>query len=365
MSNKRLDATRVGISLKYSSMAVAMMSASFLAAAPAYAQSAPISGEITLLGYSGVFQDKYTEAVIKPFEAAHPGVTVKYYTTGNAASMLGAIRSQASAPQTDVVIFDASVGLIGNKEGLFVEMSEKDIPNIADLAPQAIVQKGYGPGVTFDNFVIAYNSEKIKDAPMSVKAFWGKAYAGRISVNSMPNILGTAMTALTAVSEGEDYTKSIDKAVVKLTELAPAIQTFDPKPDQYTLVLNGEVDMAIGWNARSQFYAKSSNGKLKVALPSEGSMLQINSINLVKDAPNLEAAKVFTNYALSPEAQKAFAEAMFYAPVNTKTQLNDEARMRTATDQMGKMIPFDWTWAATVLDGWTQQWRRKIVPAAN
>lgn len=347
------------------SCALLMAGVSALASSPALAQSDSISGVVTLLGYSGVFQDKYTEAVIKPFEAAHPGVTVKYYTTGNAASMLGAIRAQASSPQTDVVIFDASVGLIGNKEGLLSPLSEKDIPNMADLVPQATVEKGFGPAVTFDNFVIAYNSEKVKAAPTSVKVFWDKAYAGRISVNSMPNILGTAMTALTSVSEGEDFTKSINKAVAKLTTLAPAIQTFDPKPDQYTQILNGEVDLAIGWNARAQYYDKSSNGKLKVALPSEGSILQINSINLVKGDPNEKAAKVFINYALSAEAQKAFTEAMFYAPVNAKTKLNEEATKRTAVDQMAKMVPFDWSWATTVQDAWTQQWRRRIVPAAN
>ena len=35
------------------------------------------------------------------------------------------------------------------------------------------------------------------------------------------------------------------------TEIAPGVQTFDPNPDGYTLILNDQVRFATGWNARS------------------------------------------------------------------------------------------------------------------
>lgn len=331
----------------------------------AFAQSGDIKGEITLTAYSGIFQDKYTQAVIKPFLAKYPDVKVNYFATGASSQMLGNLRSQAGAPQTDVVIFDVSTSLIGNQEGLLSPLSAADVPNMADLLPQAIVKEGYGPAVTFDNLVVLYNKDAFPTAPTSLSVLWDKTYAGKMAITSMPSILGTGLMVVTAAMVGEDYTKSIEKSAAKLAEMAPNVQTFDPKPDAYTLVINGTDALATGWNARAQYYADQSGGKLGVMLPKEGSILQINTINLVEGSKNPAAAKAFIDYALSPEAQAAFTEAMFYAPVNAKTKVSETATARTVAGQLDKMLPLDWGWAATKSNEWNQIWKRQIIPAGN
>lgn len=336
--------------------ALALMPGAF---APAFAQD--LKGEITLMAYSGIFQDQYLKTVVEPFEKAHPGVKVNYFTAGNSAQMLGTVRAQKDDPQVDVVIFDVSTSLIGDKEGVLSKLSTEEVPNLADLAPQAIVKEGYGPAVTFDNLVLLYNTEAVKTAPTSINALWEPEHAHKISVSAMPDIRGACLTAIVAHSIGEDYTKGIDKTVEKLASLAPSVQTFDAKPDDYTLIMNGEVNLAVGWNARAQYYNKQSNGKLASVLPSEGSVLQINTINLVEKAPNPDLAKAFINYALSPEAQAAFTNAMFYAPVNTKAEISEEAKQKTAATMLDKMLPFDWEWEATVADKWNQAWKRRII----
>ena len=339
--------------------------ASTLLAGPALAQSTDVSGEITFMAYAGMFQEKYTAAVIEPFQKAYPNVKVNFFSQPGSSQILGALRSQAADPQADVVLFDVSTSLIGNTEGLLAPITAETVPNIADLLPEAIVAEGYGTAVTFDNLVVTYNTENVKTPPTSIGAFWDPAYAGRTAVSAMPSILGTGMSIITSAWLGEDYTKSIAQSTAKLAELAPSVQTFEPKPDSYTLVLNGTVDLATGWNARSQTYAIESGGKLGVMVPSVGSILQINTINLVKGAKNEAAALAFINYVLSAEAQAAFTEAMFYAPVNAKAVVSDEAKARTITGDLDKMLPVDWAWAATVTNEWTQIWRRQIISAGN
>lgn len=332
---------------------------------PACALAQQPSGEITLMSYSGVFQDQYTKTVIEPFMAKYPDIKVNYFTTGNSAQMLGALRAQASDPQVDVAIFDAGVALVGNREGLLDRISVEEVPNLADLNPKAITDEGFGPAVTFDNLVLVYDSEKVEGTPDSLSALWDSQYKGRIGVSAMPNIQGIALTVMTAAMLGEDWTQSIDKAVAKLAELAPSVQTFDPSPDGYTMVLNGALTWATGWNARAQFFREESNGRLGVMLPKEGSVLQINTINLVKGAKNRDAALAFINYALSPEAQKAFTEAMYYSPVNTKAEVSEDAMDKTATARLDDMLPLDWGWVAQIRDQWNNRWRREIIAAGQ
>jgi putative spermidine/putrescine transport system substrate-binding protein len=341
------------------------LAATTLLASAAHAQSTEVSGEITLSAYSGIFQDKYTEAVVTPFQEKFPGVKVNYFASNASSVMLGNLRSQASDVQTDVVIFDVSTALIGNKEELLAPLSVTDIPNLADLLPQATVQEGFGPAVTFDNLVLVYNTEAIPTKPDSLSVLWDPQYAGKLAVTSMPSILGSGLMVMTSAMLGEDYTQSVEQSSAKLAELAPAVQTFEPKPDSYTLVINGTDVLATGWNARGQYYADESAGKLGVVLPKEGTILQINTINLVKGAKNEAAAKAFINYALSPEAQAAFAEAMFYAPVNAKAVVSPETTARTVSGQPEQILPLDWAWAATKSEAWNQIWKRQIISAAN
>ncbi|HEX7126715.1 MAG TPA: ABC transporter substrate-binding protein [Thermodesulfobacteriota bacterium] len=336
-----------------------------LGAAAWRAEAQEASGEVTLMSYAGVFQDQYVKAVVEPFMAKHPKIRVKFTTSGNSAQMLGALRAQKSDPQVDVIIFDAGTGLVGNREGLLDTISEQEVPNLANLYPAAIVQKGYGPAVTFDNLVLVYDTTKVTSKPDSLAELWKPEYRGKVGVSGMPNIQGIAFTVMTAKMIGEDWTKSIDRTVKKLAELAPSVQTFDPSPDGYTLVLNGTLEWATGWNARAQFFRNESKGKLGVLLPKEGSVMQINTINLVKGAKNRAAALAFIDYALSAEAQKAFTEAMYYAPANRTAKISEEALGRTATARIDEMLPLDWGWVAKIRDQWNTRWRREVIAAGR
>jgi putative spermidine/putrescine transport system substrate-binding protein len=339
---------------------VAAVLAAFAAGAGP-ARAAEPTGEVVLMTYAGIFQDLYTKAVIEPFMRKHPGIKVQYAPGGTSAAMLGQLRAQKADPQIDVTILDAGVGLVANKEGVFAPLSATDAPVVSELFPQATIQEGYGPAVTFDSLVFVYDTTKVKGTPTSLAELWKPEYQGKIGLSGMPNILGIALTVVTAKMVGEDHTTSIDKAVAKLGELAPGVQTFEPQPDGYTMVLNDALVWAIGWNARAQTYRDQSKGRLGVMLPSEGSVFQINTINLVQGAKHKEAALAFIDYALSAEAQKSFTETMFYAPVNKTAKISEAALAKTSSAQMDRMIPVDWGELAKVRDAWNNRWKREII----
>ncbi|MBW9068905.1 ABC transporter substrate-binding protein [Agrobacterium pusense] len=331
------------------------------AALPAQAQQT-----VTFLGYSGLFQERYTKAVIEPFMAANPDIKVEYFPQQGSAAMLGSLRAQKAAPQSDIALMDVSVAKTGTDEGLFDKIDESVTKNVADLYPNARFEGVAGVGVTFDNLVLIYNTDAIKTPPDSWNALKDSAFKGKVAMLSAPDIVGIGTTIIMDhMNGGTDFIKNIDAGINAMAEVAPNVQTWEPKPEVYPNVVNGQVSLGVGWNARSQVNADGSKGKMKVVLPKEGTILQINTLNLVKGGPSSEAARKFVDYALSPEAQAAFTAAMYYAPTNAKATVAADVSDRTVVKAMDKVIPVDWIGLSKVRDQITQDWRRKVIPLSR
>ncbi|MDF9276306.1 extracellular solute-binding protein [Arthrobacter sp. EH-1B-1] len=320
------------------------------------------SGEVSLIAYSGIWQDQYMKAVIEPFEEKYPDIDINFASKRSSAEMLSALQGQKGNPATDVAIMDISVSESGNDQGLFAPMESSEIPNLENVGEDFQNEDGFGPVVMADAIGLLYDKETFPEPPESWDVLWDPAHAGKINVMAPPSLLGLSLTAITSTMEDEDYIQSIDKAVARLQELAPAVQTFAPNPDEYQSVITGQTVLGIGQNARGQYYSDESNGKLGVTFPEEGTVYQMNTINLVQDAPNDAAAKTFIDYALSPGAQSAFAEALFYAPTVTNAELSPEVQERVVpTDGSLNIIPLDVNFLAGARDEWTDIWKREII----
>ncbi|WP_158744543.1 ABC transporter substrate-binding protein [Acidisphaera sp. L21] len=343
------------------------MNRSLLRAAAALALVVPLAAQAAdparLLTYSGVFEDNYTDVVVKPFQAT--GGNLQFVSGDSSATMLGQLRTQKTDPQLDVVIMDTTTAALACAEGLVEPLTPAMLPVLGQIDPQARAAGGTcGPGVTFDHLVIVYDAKAVTPAPTSLMAMWDPKWKGRIGMDAPPNILGLGLTAVLAHAATGDWKKA-DPAFEELRKLAPSVQTFQPQPDPYALILNGTLTWGLGWNARGQLYHDRSQGRLGVMLPSEGTIFQINTINLVKGAPHRDEALKFIAYALSAPAQKAFTERMFYAPTNTTAQIDPAAAERTANaaDNKAKVIPIDWTEMLKLRDNWNQRWRREVITA--
>ena len=337
--------------------------AALLVARPAGAQTNSVSGEINVAGYAAIYQDNFTKAIIEPFMKKFPNIKVNYIPSQLSSERLGALRAQKDSPQLDVALMDVALSRIAIQEGLFAELDPAMVPNLNDLYDNARPNGKFGPALTFDHITIIYRKDLLPDAPTSWNDLWDPKYKGQVIVNAPPNIQGLAFTIVVDHLQGADYKNTIDPAIQKLKELAPSVQTFAPRPDGYTVLLSGAARVGTGWNAQSQEYANRSGGKLGVVLPQEGSVFQIDTMDLVKGSKNPAAAQTFINYALSPEAQANFASTMFYAPTNKRAAVTPEVLARTAAGaaSRAKMIPVDWGYVGSVRDQWLERWRREVI----
>ncbi len=345
----------------------ALAAAALLAAGPALAQgSGAAGGRMTLQAYAGIFKDNYTQTVVAPF-TTRTGTQVQYFEGGTSAQMLGTLRAQRADPQIDLVIMDVTTAAIACAEGLVERIDATTLPVIAELDDQARSSGGAcGPAVTYDHLVMVYDTRAVVPAPTRWAAMWEPQHRGRIALSAPPNIQGLAMTAILAHANGGAW-QNIGAAMPRLREIAPAVQTFDPNPDGYTLILNDQVRFATGWNARAQLYRDQSQGRIGVSLPEEGTVFQINTINIVANGKNRPQALALMAHALSAEPQKAFTERMFYGPTNSRAQVSPEAMARTALapEFRNRVIPLDWTEMVRLRDTWNQRWRREVISASG
>lgn len=342
--------------------AIVAASLAILGVTPVEAQQKTVN----LMAYAGVFQDLYDKAVVQPFMKANPDIKVNFIPVVFSGQMLGQLRAQKAAPQVDAVIMDIGVSKSATDEELFEKITEAEVPNIKDLHKLARHPRVAGVGVTFDNVVLLYDSQAIKEPPESWYVLGDKQYAGKVVIDAAPKLQGTSLTfILDWAAGGKDPVRNFDKGIEEMKKIAPGVQTWDPKPEPYILVMNGQAVLGVGYNARAQYFSDQSKGRMKVTVPKEGTVFQINSINLVKGAPNKDGALKFINYALGPQAQKDFAELMFYAPTNVNASVSPEALLRTVVSQMDRVISVDWVEYAKVRDKLDEAWRRQVIPLSQ
>lgn len=330
--------------------------AALLGAAPAIAQS-----PMTLMAYAGIFRDNYSAVVAEPFG------NVRYVDGGTSAQMLGTLRAQRADPQVDVVIMDVTTARIACAEGLVERLNPADFPVFAELAPTAREAGGAcGPAVTFDHLVLVYDTRSVPTPPAGFASLAEEQHRGRVALSAPPNIQGLALTAILAHHATGDW-RNIGAAMPVLRQIAGNAQTFNPSPDGYTMILADQVRFATGWNARSQLYRDQSQGRIGVVLPAEGTVFQINTINIVANGPNRARAAEFVRHALSAPIQAAFTERMFYGPTNQRAAVSEAAMNRTALAPQfrERVIPLDWAEMVTLRDAWNQRWRREIIAAAG
>lgn len=325
------------------------------------AEDTATSGTVNLLSYSTVFQEQYEKAVIEPFRAKYPDITINYVGKRGSADMLSALQAEGSNSTTDVALMDVAVGNTGNTTGLFEKLDPAEIENLANVEEQFLDPDGFGPVATADAVALMYDTQTVTSAPTSWNDLWDPKFAQQATLNAPPSGLGINLTAIVSTMEGEDFTQSIDKSIARMKELAPNIQSWAPIPDEYQTIITGQSQIGVGQNARGQYYGDQSEGRLGLVIPPEGTVYQLNTINLVKNSKNKEAAKTFINYALSGEAQAAFAGALFYAPTVTDADLSPEVAARVVkTDGTDKIIEIDQAWLSTVRQEWTDRWKREV-----
>lgn len=180
-------------------------------------------------------------------------------------------------------------------------------PELANIMPQfrdPAKRKGnYSSAVYIGILGFGVNTDRLKEKNLPVPQCWkdltNPIYKGEIQIAD-PQSSGTAYTALATFSQlwGEDqafdYLKKLNANVSQYTKsgIAPARNAA-----------RGESAIGIGF-LHDYSQEKENGAPLQLVSPCEGTGYEVGGVSILKNARNLENAKLFVDWALSKEAQE-------------------------------------------------------------
>jgi putative spermidine/putrescine transport system substrate-binding protein len=326
------------------------------------ASAAPRS--INFGAFGGMFQDLYEPTVIEPFGRSRGGSDVFYVPVSTTVQNLAALRRRRDQPDLDVVLLDLASARAATHEGLLEPLSGGSV--LAELAPSAAFPDIAGRVLYTEPLVLLFDAARVRP-PATWKVLWNGGDERMLAIPASPDSIGLAFTLVAGrLFGGGNEDRIAADGITAINELARGVISWDPRPDVYHFVGEGNAKLGVGWNMQAQINADATAGRLGVAFPNEGVLSRVVTINLVKDAPQREAARAFIDYALSQDGQRAMVEKMFLGPVNARARYTEAALSRTANtpDRTARAMAVDWVAVSSLRERIIQRWH-EVIPDAG
>src|SRR3954463_12751555 len=289
-------------------------------AAAACATSLPARAAEELVVYCNV-QEEWCRPMVNAFEKA-TGIKVSM-TRKSAGETYAQLKAEAANPRGD--IWWGGTGdphLQAAEEGLTEPYKS---PRMADLQDWAVRQweaaKYRTVGVYAGALGYSFNTEQLKKKNIPEPKCWSDlikpAFKDEIQVAN-PNSSGTSYTMLATLVQlmGEDkafdYLKALHKNVNQYTKsgAAPARAAATGESLVGITFQHDAVVQAVG------------GAQVTIVSPCEGTGYEIGSMSIIKGAKNMENAKKWYDWALTPEAQAIGAQAKVSYQVPSNKNVN-------------------------------------------
>ena len=282
-------------------------------------------------------QEEWCQGMVNAFQA-ETGISVSM-TRKSSGETYAQVAAEAANPKGD--IWWGGTGdphLQAAEEGL---TEPYESPNLSQLHPWALAQHETGKGATVGIYLgvlgYGYNTEVLKRRNLPEPKCWSDLlnakYKDEVQVAD-PNSSGTSYTMLATMVQimGEDkgfeYLKKLHANINQYTKsgAAPAKAAAQGETLIGITFLHDLVTMAVG------------GAPLKLVAPCEGTGYEVGSMSIIKGGKNPKEARMWYDWALTPEAQALGAETKAYQiPSNTRAKVPPQAPRLDQT----KVIDYD------------------------
>ena len=281
-------------------------------ALPALAQS-----ELTVVNFGGANGAAQKKAYFEPFEKSGAAKVIAVEYNGEQAKIKAMV--EAKKVVWDVVEVESPDLNRGCDEGLFEKLDWAKIGNKSDFQPAAVHECGVGVFVW--STVMAYNADKIKNAPTSWADFWNTSkYPGKRGMRKGARYNLEFALMADGVKAADVYKvlatkEGADRAFKKLTELKANIQFWEAGAQPPQFLVAGDVVMSTAFNGRID--AAQREGK-NLQITWTGGIYDLDYWVMPAGGPNKDLATKFIAMASSPNEQAEYARNISYGPTNNK-----------------------------------------------
>ncbi|UJW82243.1 ABC transporter substrate-binding protein [Hydrogenophaga sp. SL48] len=251
------------------------------------------------------------------------GVKVNMTLKGSGEA-IAQIMAERANPKTD--LWFGGTGdphLQAAEQGLSMEYKSPTLPKLHDWAQKQAQQSGYKTvGIYSGPLGFGYNTELLAKKKLAVPKTWADLlkpeYKGEIQ-SANPASSGTAYTMIATLVQlmGEEpayeYLKKLHGNIGAYTRSGTG---------PIKAVARGEATISISF-VHDGPGEKAQGFPLETVTPSDGTGAEIGSMSIIKGSRNLDAAKKFYEWALTPSAQALGAATLqFQLPSNKETKVD-------------------------------------------
>jgi len=297
-----------------------LLATAAMLALPAMAQN------LTIVNFGGANGAAQKKAYFEAYEKAGHGKITQVEYNGEQAKVKAMV--EAKKISWDVVEVESPDVNRGCDEGLFEKIDWSKVGNKADFQPAAVHECGVG--IFIWSTVLAYNGDKLKQAPSSWADFWDvKKYPGKRAMRKGARYNLEFALMADGVKPAEVYKvlatkEGADRAFRKMGELKPQIQWWEAGAQPPQFLVAGDVAMSTAYSGRID--AAQREGKnLKISWT--GGIYDLDYWTIPKGGPNKDAAMKFIALASQPDNQAEYARNISYGPTNNKALAKLDARV--------------------------------------
>jgi len=326
-----------------------------------------LSGDLVVCVPGGAWETAFREHMAKPFSQKYPKVKL-HIDLSSFTTQLAKLRAARGVnPPFDVILLLDDQMDVAVREGLIDLFDANEVPNVKDIytvsAPLKWQKDGkyYAVHQNWGQLGLTYRTDKIKTPPKEWLDTWKPEYKGLVGMPPITYSVGLQFFIATIHSLGgnEKNPADVNRAFEKMKELKASIayQPADAGAIQQ-LLERGDIALVPLWDGRAHGLA-AAGLPVGFSYPNRpGPVASGAGMAIPKGAKNHAAALRLIDFRLSPEPQKAFCQAMWYAPSNNKVKLDPKyaAKVAYGTEHYSKLLAPDYDVVSEKLGEWTQRW---------
>jgi len=308
------------------------------------------SRDLTIASWGGIYQDAQREIYFKPFIEKSGKPLLDEAWDGGYGILQAKVK--AGEPNWDVVQVEAEELALGCADGIYEKLDWDRIGGKQAYIPSAVNECGVGSIVWSTG--LAYDADKLKEAPQSWADFWDREkFPGKRSLRKGPKYALEFALMADGVAAQDVYDvlrqpDGVDRAFNKLDELKSDIIWWDSAAQSLQFLSSGQVVMAATYNGRITGINRSEGRNFGFVFPQ--SIYAIDSWVILKGSPNIEAGLDFIAFAGQPENMAKLPQYVAYGlpriAANDLLEAQYKAELPTEPANLAEAIAIDadyWT----------------------